>query len=338
MATYEEAGVDLAAAERVVDQIAGYVTATWTPAVVGGFGGFAAGITIPDGYESPVLMMSTDGVGTKAEVALRAGRLENLGRDLVAMCVDDLAAVGARPIAMTDYIAVDRLDVARVTTLVRSVAAACASAGVALLGGETAEHPGVMPGDSFDLAGTALGVIEAGNEITGGTITDGDVVLGLESPNLRSNGFSFIRTHLLSRLELEDRFPGTDRSVADIILEPSVIYAPAVGALVAEVPVAGMAHVTGGGIPGNLARILPDHLDARIDTSRWQRPPVFDTVAELTQADRAELYTTFNMGIGFIVVASSGVAESALNLLRRLRIPAVAIGEIIPGTGAVQLS
>jgi phosphoribosylformylglycinamidine cyclo-ligase len=337
VATYKEAGVDLAAADNVVDEIADAVTATWTRGVAGGFGGFAAGITLPKGYRSPVLMMSTDGVGTKAEVALRAGRLDGVGYDLVAMCIDDLAAVGATPIAMTDYIAIDHIDVDRVATLVRSIAAACVSADVALLGGETAEHPGVMPDNSFDLAGTALGVVEAGDEVTGDAIAAGNIILGLESPNLRSNGFSFVRAHLLTRFELEDRFPGTDMSVAEVVLEPSVIYAPAIRALVAELPVAGMAHVTGGGLPGNLARILPPHLDARIETSSWVTPPVFSTLAELTKADPAELYATFNMGVGFIVIVAPGDAAAATQSLKRNRISVSVIGEIMPGNGTVLL-
>jgi phosphoribosylformylglycinamidine cyclo-ligase len=337
VATYKEAGVDLDAADGVVREIAAAVKATWTQRVVGGFGGFAAGISIPDGYRSPVLMMSTDGVGTKAEVARRAGRLDGLGHDLVAMCVDDLAAVGATPIAMTDYIATDRIAVDRVATLVRSIAAACAAADVALLGGETAEHPGVMPTDSFDLAGTALGVIEAGGEVTGSAIEAGHIILGLESPNLRSNGFSFIRAHVLNQLELEDTFPGTDALVADVILEPSVVYAPAVCALLNEVPVAGMAHITGGGIPGNVERILPAHLDARIEPSSWPRPTVFSTIAEITDSAAAELYATFNMGVGFVLVVSPDEGAAAKTALQGRDFAVWTIGEIIPGTGRVRL-
>ena len=193
MATYRDAGVDLDAADAVLDRIKPAVTRTWHDGVMGGFGGFAAGIRIPAGYRNPVLMMSTDGVGTKAELARQAGRFDGLGWDLVAMCIDDLVAAGARPIAMTDYMAVGRIDVDMVSAIVASVAAACEEAGVALLGGETAEHPGVMEMDAFDLAGAALGVVEADAVIDGSAIRPGDAVIGLESPNLRSNGFSFVR-------------------------------------------------------------------------------------------------------------------------------------------------
>lgn len=337
MATYEEAGVNLAAAEAVVGRITGAVTATWGTEVVGGFGGFAAGIRVPETYRSPVIMMSTDGVGTKAEVARRAGRLEGLGWDLVAMCVDDLVAVGARPLAMTDYIAVEQLDVDQVATLVHSVAEACAAAGVALLGGETAEHPGVMPQGSFDLSGTALGVVESGAEITGDLIAVGDVIIGLASPNLRSNGFSFIRAHILSQLELADPLPGTERSVAEALLEPSVVYAPTVVDLITQVPIRAMAHVTGGGIAGNLDRVLPKQVDAHIDTSRWEPPAVFEAIGAITGAAKPEMFATFNMGIGFIIVVAAEDAPAALGRLDNSGATAAVIGEMADGTGTTRL-
>jgi len=337
-ATYKSSGVDLAAADRVVAEMAEDVTATWTDQVVGGFGGFAAGIQIPSGFESPVLMMSTDGVGTKAEVALRAGMLDGLGYDLVAMCVDDLAAAGATPLAMTDYIALEHLDVNRVTALVKSVAAACAAAGIALLGGETAEHPGVMPTNSFDLAGTALGIMEAGAEITGQTIEPGDLVLGIESPNLRSNGFSFIRATLLNRYSLEDRYPGSDRSVAEVLLEPSIIYSPAIVRLVADTPVKAMAHITGGGISGNLARVLPSQVDARIDTTSWEPAPVFRTLQTATGAERRELYSIFNMGIGFVVVVAPDEAAVATQSLEAAGHGVETIGIVTSGSGVATLT
>jgi len=189
MTTYRTTGVNLDAADAVVSSIEQAVTATWGDNVVGSFGGFAAGVTLPQGYTKPVLMMSTDGVGTKAELARQTDNLDGLGWDLVAMCIDDLVAVGARPIAMTDYIATGRIDVGRIERIVGSVAAACTHAGVALIGGETAEHPGVMDPDVFDIAGAALGVLESGSAIDGSAIAPGHIVIGLVSPNLRSNGF-----------------------------------------------------------------------------------------------------------------------------------------------------
>ncbi|MDH3397384.1 MAG: AIR synthase related protein, partial [Acidimicrobiia bacterium] len=196
MSTYRDSGVDLEAAGEFVAQIGPAVQATWNDRVVGGFGGFAAGIRIPSGYERPVLMMSTDGVGTKIELARMTDLIKGLGFDLVAMCIDDLAAVGARPLAFTDYLAVGSLQPERDRVLIESIAAACLAAGCALLGGETAEHPGAMPVHAFDLAGTALGIVEEDQEVTGASIQKGDLVIGVESPNLRSNGFSLVRAVL----------------------------------------------------------------------------------------------------------------------------------------------
>ncbi len=337
MTTYRASGVDLEAADRVVDEIGPAVTATWGDGVVGGFGGFAAGIRLPAGYTRPVLMMSTDGVGTKADLARQAGRLDGLGFDLVAMCVDDLAAAGARPLAMTDYLAVGAIDVEVVSTLVRSVADACAAAGVALLGGETAEHPGVMPSGEFDLAGAALGVVEEGNEIDGTAVSPGDIVLGIPSPNLRSNGFSLVRAILASGPRLDDPLPGCDGAVAEILLAPSVIYAPAVVDLVAAVEVHGMAHVTGGGLPGNVRRILPSGCDAAIDTGSWEPPPAFAAVQRLGDVPDSEMFTTFNMGIGFVVVVPPTEAGPALASLGSRGHAALPIGSIAPGTGQVHL-
>ncbi len=338
MATYRDAGVDLDAADAVVASIGDEVTATWSEQVVGGFGGFAAGIRLPAGYRDPVLMMSTDGVGTKAEVARMADRLDGLGWDLVAMCVDDLVATGARPIAMTDYLAVGRIDVARVGRIVRSVAAACAEAGVALLGGETAEHPGVMEADAFDLAGAALGVVESGREITGAAIRPGDAVIGLASPNLRANGFSLVRKIVLGTLGLDDLLPGTNKPVAEVLLEPSVLYTPAVLALLDAVEVRGMAHITGGGLPGNLPRALPAGCRALIDTDAWVPPAVFAAVQQLGNVPGAEMFRTFNMGIGFVVVVPDAAADEAVAVLEAAGRPAGIIGEIEEGDRTVELS
>jgi phosphoribosylformylglycinamidine cyclo-ligase len=338
MATYRDAGVDLDAADAVVDRIKPAVTRTWHDGVIGGFGGFAAGITLPAGYTNPVLMMSTDGVGTKAELARQTGRFGGLGWDLVAMCIDDLVAAGARPIAMTDYMAVGRIDVAKVSAVVTSVAAACEEAGVALLGGETAEHPGVMDVDAFDLAGAALGVVEADAVIDGSAIRPGDIVIGLESPNLRSNGFSFVRMLLDKSATFAQEFADPNGEVATTLLEPSVLYTPVVLALIDEVEVHGLAHITGGGLPGNVPRILPDDCAAIIDTSAWTPPPVFASLGEMSEADRDELFRTFNMGIGFVAVVPQSQAGAAINLLAAAGKPATVIGRVERGNGGVTLA
>ncbi len=337
MATYRDAGVDLDAADDLVDRIKPAVTKTWHEGVVGGFGGFAAGISMPPGYDDPVLMMSTDGVGTKAEIARATDRLDGLGWDLVAMCIDDLAAAGARPIAMTDYLAVGVLDVAQAERLVTSVAAACAAADVALLGGETAEHPGVMAPGEFDLAGAALGVVERGHEVDGSAIAAGNVVVGVASPNLRSNGFSLVRA-VLAGHDLADPLPGMDVPAAETLLAPSVLYTPQVMQLLAEVPVAGMAHVTGGGLPSNTARILPADCDAAIDTGAWDPPAVFASIAALGAIAPPEMFRTFNMGVGFVVVVDEAHADRAVGVLSTGDRDAFVIGEITTGAGVVRLT
>lgn len=316
MTSYQRAGVDLEGAEAHVRRIADAVTATWGPNVVGSFGGFAAGITIPEGYRRPVLMLTTDGVGTKLELARRAGRWDGVGRDLVAMCVDDLAAAGARPLALVDYMAVGRLDGDRDRTIVESIAAGCEAAGCALLGGETAEHPGVMDPGAVDLAAAALGVVEAGEELTPSSVRAGDLVVGLASPNLRSNGYSLVREVLGD--EVEDHF--------DLLLDPSVIYAPLVLEMMATGAVRSAAHVTGGGIPGNLPRALPEGLGAVVDTSTWERPPVFDLLEE-RGVTRDEMFRVFNMGIGFCLVVDADRVEDVTGLGGSV------IGEIVLGSG-----
>jgi phosphoribosylformylglycinamidine cyclo-ligase len=299
MTSYRQAGVDLVGAERHVANISSVVTATWAANVIGGFGGFAAGVEIPDGYRRPVLMMSVDGVGTKLELARRFGRWGGVGMDVVAMCVDDLAAVGARAIGFVDYLAVGALNEDRDLAIVASIAAACRVAGCPLLGGETAEHPGVMDPDAVDLAGAVLGVVEHGEELGPNRVAIGDRLVGLMSPNLRSNGFSLIRSLFADNLDEH----------LDSFLEPSVVYSPAVQKAVATGAVHSAAHITGGGIVGNVPRSLPRHLGASIDTNTWKPPPVFEVVAA-RGINRDEMLRTFNMGIGFcLTVDPEGLDE-----------------------------
>lgn len=318
MTSYQRAGVDLEGAEAHVGRIADAVTSTWGPGVVGDFGGFAAGIKIPDGYRSPVLMMTTDGVGTKLDLARRAKRWDGVGWDLVAMCVDDLAAAGARSLALVDYMAVGRLDPEREHAIVTSIAAACAEAGCALLGGETAEHPRVMEEHAVDLAAAALGVVEEGEQLSSDRVSDGDVIVGLASPNLRSNGFSLVREVLGDAVE--DYF--------DMLLAPSVIYAPSVLRAVATGAVHSAAHITGGGIPGNLVRAIPDGLGAAVDTSTWEVPTVFELLAHAGVV-REEMFRVFNMGIGFCLVVDPARVDDVLRVVG----PATVIGEVVAGSG-----
>lgn len=299
MTSYRDAGVDLDGADRHTDSIAATVTATWKSNVVGDFGGFAAGVRLPADIADPVLMMSTDGVGTKLDIARRADRWEGVGFDLVAMCVDDLAASGARPLGFVDYLAVGSLEPDRDRSIVESVAAACLRAGCPLLGGETAEHPGVMEPDAIDLAGAVMGVVEAAQVLGPHRAREGDIVVGLRSPNLRSNGFSLVRAVL-----------GDDVGRhAELLLEPSTIFSPEVLLAVATGGVRSAAHITGGGLAANLARALPDDLGVRVDPTTWERPPVFELISRHGVAEE-EMRRAFNLGIGFcLVVAPEAVPE-----------------------------
>lgn len=320
MTSYQDAGVDLAGASKHVDSISAVVESTWTQEVVGAFGGFAAGIEIPAGYDRPVLMMSTDGVGTKLDLARRLGLWDGVGSDLVAMCVDDLAAVGARPLGFVDYMAVGSLQPERDTTIVRSIANACGVAGCALLGGETAEHPGVMPKDAVDLAGAVMGVVEKGQELGPRLVEDGDVIVGLRSPNLRSNGFSLVRAVFGQDIDHH----------AEELLEPSVIYAPSVLRAVSTNGVHAAAHVTGGGIVENLARVVPEGLGATVDISTWQTPAVFSLISQ-RGVTRDEMFRTFNMGIGFCLVIDGSSIDGVMAAVGK-HDPTV-IGRIAVGDG-----
>lgn len=299
--TYRSAGVDLAGAEAHVDRIASLVTATWGDAVQGGFGGFAAGVELPGGFRHPVLMLTTDGVGTKLELARRTGRWAGVGHDLVAMCVDDLVVSGARPLAMVDYMAVGSLQPERDTAVVASVAEACRLAGCALVGGETAEHPGVMEPDAIDLAGAALGVVDRDNRLGPHLVEPGDVILGLHSPNLRSNGFSLVR-RVFEGFDLEAPFAGDSETLAEVLLQPSIIYSPAVLEAIATGGVHAGAHVTGGGLQANLARSVPAGMRAVVDHHSWDWPRVFTEVQRRGGIPVDEMRRTFNLGIGFCLI------------------------------------
>lgn len=338
MTTYRASGVDLDAADELIALVGPHVTATWNDQVVGGFGGFAAGIRLPSGYRAPVLMMSTDGVGTKADIAARTGILDGLGWDLLAMVADDLAATGAAPFAVQDYIATGRLTPSRIAVLVESLATACGENGVALLGGETAEHPGVLAPDEFDLAATALGIIEEGDVVDGSAIESGDVLLGVESPNLRSNGFSLVRRVITDRVALDAPFPGDARTTAEVLLEPSVVYAPAVIDVLAAADVHGLVHVTGGGLPGNVVRVLPAGCRAVIERNRWEVPNVFAVLQQIGGIGIDEMFRVFNMGIGFVVVSSESAVDGIIGTLRGQGHPTTPIGRIVGGERGVDVS
>ena len=327
--TYSAAGVDIAAGEAAVDRIKGKVRSTYRPEVLGDIGGFGGLVSLPEGYRQPVLVSSTDGVGTKAMVARAAGRYDTIGIDLVAMCVDDIVCQGAEPLFFLDYISVGTLDPDQIDALVTGVVEGCRQAGCALVGGEMAEHPGAMQPGEFDLVGFVVGVVERDRILTGDDARAGDVLVGLPSPGLRSNGYSLARRVLLERagLGLDDElFPG--HTVADELLLPSVIYAPAVTRLLGDVDVRAVAHITGGGIVGNLPRVLPAGVDAELDRSAWEVPRVFTEIQRHGEVTDDEMARVFNLGLGMVVVVPADDVSRALGLLSEAGHPAAEIGRL----------
>ena len=339
--TYAGAGVSIDAGEEAVDRIKGKVRSTFRPEVIGDIGGFGGLFALDLArFRQPVLVSSTDGVGTKALVAQAVGKFETIGVDLVAMCVDDLVCQGAEPLFFLDYIAVGRLDPDHIEQLVEGVAEGCRQAGCALIGGEMAEHPGAMEAGEFDLVGFSVGIAERDELVTGTTIAPGDVLIGLPSPNLRSNGYSLARRVLLDRAGLSldgPAYEGAHHSLGDELLAPSVIYSPAVTALRKAVDLRGIAHITGGGIPGNLNRVLPKGTAAEVRRGSWEVPRIFSEIQRLGGVAPEEMDRVFNMGLGMIAVVPEGDVFKALDTLRGKGIRAVEVGHIVPGPGTVTL-
>jgi phosphoribosylformylglycinamidine cyclo-ligase len=338
---YRSAGVDIEAGEEAVRRIRSHVASTTRPEVIGGIGGFGALFALDPGkYRDPVLVSSTDGVGTKAMVATAAGRFDTIGIDLVAMCVDDIACQGAEPLWFLDYISVGHLDPDQVEQLVAGVADGCRQAGCALIGGEMAEHPGAMGPGEFDLVGFAVGVVERAELVTPERMCAGDVLIGIPSPGLRSNGYSLARRVLL---EVGGRpldgpaWEGALHTLADELLLPSVIYSPAIRGLAKAHPVHGVAHITGGGLPGNVPRMLPDHLDAVIHRSTWDVPPIFGEIARVGGVLEQEMERVFNLGVGMVVAVDAADAGPAQRVLRAHGHDAVIVGEVVDGSGRLTL-
>jgi phosphoribosylformylglycinamidine cyclo-ligase len=347
---YTRSGVDVGAGDRAVELMRAAVASTRRPEVVGGLGGFGGVVAIPEGYREPLLVSSTDGVGTKTAIAREMGRYDGLGVDLVAMCADDVVCSGAEPLFFLDYLAVGRLDPELVATIVGGVAAGCRLAGCALVGGETAEHPGTMAPDEVDLAGACTGVVERSRLLDGAGARPGDAIVGLAASGLHANGFSLVRSviadsgwgldgayaSLLGRvlgtgLEPEAELAGA--SLGDVLLTPTRIYARAVLRLREDLEAAdhdlrGVAHITGGGLPGNVPRALPPGLGARLDPARWPMPSVMRLVAAAAGIDDGELRATFNGGLGMIAVVSPGAVGPAIASLQRSGIPAWLVGEV----------
>ena len=340
-ATYAAAGVSIDAGEAAVDRIKSQVRSTFRPEVLGDIGGFGGLFALGSRFRDPVLVSTTDGVGTKAMVATAADRFGTIGLDLVAMCVDDLVCQGAEPLFFLDYISIGKLDPDHVSELVSGVADGCRQAGCALIGGEMAEHPGAMEPGEFDLVGFAVGVVERSEIIDGTSVAAGDVLVGLASPGLRSNGYSLAR-HVLFDIagrSLDD--PAWDApdapTVADELLRPSVIYAPAIAALTSEVEVHSIAHITGGGIGGNLNRVLSPSTDAVVDRGSWEVPRIFTEIQRLGQISDDEMAKVFNLGVGMIVAVPADDAQRAIEVLAAVGQTATVVGEVVHGSGQVHL-
>jgi phosphoribosylformylglycinamidine cyclo-ligase len=339
--SYEDAGVSISAGEAAVERIKSKVRSTFRPEVIGDIGGFGGLFSFAQHrYTHPVLVSSTDGVGTKALIAQAAGRFDTIGVDLVAMCVDDIVCQGAEPLFFLDYIAVGKLDPDHIEQLVEGVAHGCRQAGCALVGGEMAEHPGAMEPGEFDLVGFAVGVAERDHLITGQHVHHGDVLIGLPSPGLRSNGYSLARKVLLETAGLsldQPAWAGAHHSLGDELLLPSVVYAPAISALLRVVDVRAIAHITGGGLPGNLNRVLPEGADALVDRRTWEPPRIFGEIQRLGEVSDEEMFKVFNMGIGMVVVVPASDAHRTMDVLRTEGHRAVEIGAVVPGSGQVRV-
>ncbi len=306
---YRAAGVDTEAAAKAVSLIGDLAARTRRPEVADEVGGFAGLFRIGEGR---LLAAATDGVGTKLEIARLLGRLDTVGIDLVAMCADDVVCTGAEPLFFLDYLAVGKVVPERVAEVVEGVAAGCRRAGCALLGGETAEHPGVMPEDQFDLAGFCVGVVDERDLLGPARVREGDVLIGLPSSGLHANGYSLVRSALLPRYDLEEVLPDLDRTLGEELLEPCTIHAPDVLALHRDGLLRAAAHITGGGFFENVPRALPEGLGARIERGTWREHPVFGLIADASGATDDDLFGTFNMGIGMVLVVGREHAGDVL--------------------------
>jgi phosphoribosylformylglycinamidine cyclo-ligase len=316
--SYGAAGVDRDVAARAKSRIAQLVESTRTGDVVSRAGGFGGLFRVPAGYRRPVMVSSADGVGTKLKVAMMSGRHDTVGMDLVNHCVNDILVEGARPLFFLDYIGMGRLEQHIVEALVEGLAAGCRNNECVLLGGETAEMPDFYAPGEYDLAGFIVGMVDENARPGAHRVQPGNVLIGFESAGFHTNGYSLLRRLFFDRLgmSVDDRYPDSDESVADVLLRPHRSYAPTLLPLVADGRVRALAHLTGGGIPENLVRVLPDDVRARVDSASWTVPPEFAAVQRLGRVERNEMFLTFNMGVGMIVVVAADDADALLKQLR----------------------
>jgi len=335
---YGSAGVDLDASNAAKNRIKKLVESTFTSGVVGGFGGFGGMFRLPSGLDKPVLVSSADGVGTKIKVAIESNRHDTIGRDLVNHCVNDILVQGALPLFFLDYVAFGKLDPQVVEAVVAGVAAGCRENSCALIGGETAEMPGLYAPPDYDLAGFIVGYVEEKRILGPQRVRPDDVLIGLPSSGLHTNGYSLARKIVKDRLKLRpnDAFPGGGGAVADVLLAEHRSYLPALKPVLDRVHA--MAHITGGGLPGNLDRALPSTLDAIIDLSSWKTPSVFRVLMEAGAVEPAEMYRAFNMGVGMVVICGPSDVDAVLSAAAGAGAAGWILGSLKPGTGAVILS
>ncbi|OHV12086.1 phosphoribosylformylglycinamidine cyclo-ligase [Kushneria phosphatilytica] len=332
--SYKDAGVDIDAGNALVDRIKGVAKRTARPEVMGGLGGFGALCQLPTGYREPVLVSGTDGVGTKLRLAMDLGRHDTIGIDLVAMCVNDLIVCGAEPLMFLDYYATGQLDVDIAASVVTGIGTGCEQAGCALVGGETAEMPGMYEGSDYDLAGFCVGVVEKSEILDGSRVGEGDVVLGLAASGPHSNGYSLIR-RIVERSQADLASPlhdSSERSLGDALMAPTRIYVRALLSLLrdSDIPVHALSHITGGGLLENIPRVLPEHACVHLDTRSWQRPAVFDWLQREGNVDEHEMHRVFNCGIGMIVVVPAAEAARATEHLSAQGETVYRLGQVRP--------
>ncbi len=331
--TYRDAGVDIEAGNEAVERMKPLVKRTLRPEVIGGLGGFGGLFQLDlKKYPEPVLVSGTDGVGTKLRLAFQLNRHDTIGIDAVAMCVNDVLVQGAEPLFFLDYLAVGKADPERIASIVKGVAAGCEQAGCALIGGETAEMPGFYPEDEYDIAGFTVGAVNRDRIIDGSKISSGDVLLGLPSSGFHSNGFSLVRK-VFSPYAMDTIFPELGEPLGEVLLRPTKIYVKIVLPLLDDGKILGMAHITGGGLTENIPRILPEGLGVRLKRGAWPIPPVFSLLQRLGEVEESEMYRTFNMGIGFVLIVSEKDADLVSQRLRAQGEDCFVIGQVVPGKG-----
>ena len=336
--TYGDAGVSIDAADEAKERIRRLVESTFTAGARGAFGGFGGMFRVPESAKAPLLVASADGVGTKIKVAIEADRHDTIGHDLVNHCTNDILVQGASPLFFLDYVAFGKLEPRVVEGVVAGVAAGCRENGCALIGGETAEMPGVYTPPDYDLAGFIVGLVEENRVLGSERVRVGDVLVGLESSGLHTNGYSLARRIVAERMNLgvHDRFPGTERSVADVLLAVHRSYLAALRPVLDHIHA--MAHITGGGLPGNLNRALPGTMDALVETGTWTVPGVFQELARAGGVERSEMFRAFNMGVGMVVITDESAAERVIASAGAAGVPAWPMGRIVTGAGRVVLT